>query len=72
MDILVNNAATNPFFPHRTSRSPVFDKIMDVNVKACLPSQTLFSLHERKKQGSIINIASVEGQEPSMGLGYTV
>lgn len=73
--ILVNNAATNPVFaPLETIESPVFDKIMEVNVKACfdLAKQCLPSMKEQKK-GSIINIASVEGMKPSNGLGiYSV
>ena len=75
VDILVNNAATNPVFsPIEQVESPVFDKIMDVNVKACFTLAKLcFPSMKEKKQGSIINIASVEGQKPSMGLGiYSV
>lgn len=75
VDILVNNAATNPVFsPIEQVESPVFDKIMDVNVKACFTLAKLcFPFMKEKKQGSIINIASVEGQKPSMGLGiYSV
>ena len=75
VDILVNNAATNPVFsPIEQLESPVFDKIMDVNVKACFTLAKLCFPHmKEKKQGSIINIASVEGQKPSMGLGiYSV
>ena len=71
VDILVNNAATNSVFsPIEQVESPVFDKIMDVNVKACFTLAKLcFPFMKEKKQGSIINIASVEGQKPSMGLG---
>ena len=75
VDILVNNAATNPVFSSiEQVESPVFDKIMEVNVKACFTLAKLcFPYMKEKKQGSIINIASVEGQKPSMGLGiYSV
>lgn len=75
VDILVNNAATNPVFaPIETIETPVFDKIMDVNVKACFDFAKLCLPHmKNKKNGSIINIASVEGMKPSNGLGiYSV
>ncbi|MDB4773517.1 SDR family NAD(P)-dependent oxidoreductase, partial [Flavobacteriaceae bacterium] len=71
VDILVNNAATNPVFsPLEGVENNVFDKIMDVNVKACFSFAKLcFPYMKEKKSGSIINIASVEGMKPSMGLG---
>jgi len=71
IDILVNNAATNPVFsPLEGIEDNVFDKIMDVNVKACYSFAKLcFPYMQEKKNGSIINIASVEGLKPSLGLG---
>lgn len=71
VDILVNNAATNPVFgPLSESDPAVFDKIMDVNVKACMISANLCFPHMVKAGGgSVINIASVEGSKPSQGLG---
>jgi NAD(P)-dependent dehydrogenase (short-subunit alcohol dehydrogenase family) len=75
LDILVNNAATNPVFaPLENTDERAFDKIMDVNVKApfvlaklCLPYM------EKNGGGSIINISSVEGITPGFGLGiYSV
>jgi dehydrogenase/reductase SDR family protein 4 len=43
---------------------------MDVNVKACFSFAKLcFPYMKEKKNGSIINIASVEGLKPSLGLG---
>jgi NAD(P)-dependent dehydrogenase (short-subunit alcohol dehydrogenase family) len=71
IDILVNNAATNPVFsPLEGIEDNVFDKIMDVNVKACFSFAKLcFPYMKEKKNGSIINIASVEGLKPSLGLG---
>jgi NAD(P)-dependent dehydrogenase (short-subunit alcohol dehydrogenase family) len=75
VDILINNAATNPTFePITMTNSTVFDKVMNVNVKACMLLANL--CHESMKNrggGSIINIASVEGIKPSIGLGiYSV
>ncbi len=75
VDILVNNAATNPTFsPLVENGSDVFDKVMNVNVRAChyLANKCYASMKERGG-GSVINIASVEGLKPSQGLGlYSV
>lgn len=71
IDILVNNAAINPVFGKLSeSDEAVYDKIMNINVKACLSLSNLCypSMIERGR-GSIINIASVEGLKPSFGLG---
>ncbi len=71
IDILVNNAAINPYFgPLESSDDGVFDKIMDVNVKApwALSNLVLPSMKSRGG-GSIINVASVEGIHPGFGLG---
>ncbi len=71
VDIIVNNAATNPVFGKLAEADDeVFDKIMNVNVKACMQLANL--CHPSMKSrggGSIINIASVEGLKPSFGLG---
>lgn len=75
VDILVNNAATNPVFaPLVNGNAAVFDKIMNVNVKACMLLANLcHPIMEKRGGGSIINIASVEGMKPSVGLGmYSV
>lgn len=71
IDILVNNAAINPVFgPIEDADSAVFDKIMDVNVKAPWSLSNLVLPHlQKNKNGSIINIASVEGLTPGFGLG---
>lgn len=71
IDILVNNAAINPIYgPIEDAGEEVFDKIMDVNVKApwLLSNLALPSMKERNG-GSIINIASVEALHPGAGLG---
>jgi NAD(P)-dependent dehydrogenase (short-subunit alcohol dehydrogenase family) len=71
IDILVNNAAINPFYgPLEGSGEEVFDKIMNVNVKAPWVLSNLVQPHMREKQnGSIINISSVEGIHPGFRLG---
>ena len=75
VDILINNAATNPVFgPIVEATSDVFDKIMNVNVKACMMLANLcYPSMKERGGGSVINIASVEGMKPSFGLGmYSV
>ena len=71
IDILVNNAAINPYYgPLEGSEEKVFDKIMDVNVKApFLLSNHVLPVMKDQSSGSIINIASVEGIHPGFGLG---
>jgi len=75
VDILINNAATNPVFgPIAEADAGVFDKIMDINVKAPFKLCNLvYPIMKSRGGGSIINIASVEGLKPSFGLGlYSV
>lgn len=71
IDILVNNAAINPYYgPLEGSDEKVFDKIMEVNVKAPWVLSNLALVHMKEKGGgSIINISSVEGLRPGFGLG---
>ncbi len=75
IDIVVNNAATNPVFgPVENTDASVFDKIMNVNVKApfelaklCLP------VMEKNGGGSIINVSSIGGLKAEQMLGiYSV
>ena len=75
IDILVNNAAINPVYESIENMSnEVYDKIFNVNVKAIFDLSNLcFPFLKKEKFGSIINIASVEGLKPSLGLGvYSV
>ena len=75
VDILVNNAATNPSYgPLDTMENTLFDKIMDINTKApFLLANLCYPIMKKLGGGSIINIASVEGMKPSLGLGlYSV
>ena len=71
VDILVNNAAINPYYgPLEGSEEGVFDKIMEVNVKAPWMLSNLVLPHMKAQGGgSIINISSVEGIRPGFGLG---
>lgn len=75
VDILVNNAATNPVFgPSLDCSGDAFDKIMQVNVKS--PFEFAKLVHPFMKQngsGSIVNISSIAGSSPDPGLGmYSV
>ena len=71
IDILVNNAATNPHFgPFLTAEASHWDKILDVNVKgyfrvakACIPFM------RARGGGKVINMASVAGLEPQRMMG---
>ncbi|MEM1338226.1 MAG: glucose 1-dehydrogenase [Bacteroidota bacterium] len=70
IDVLVNNAAINPFYgPLEGAGEEVFDKIMGVNVKAPWLLSNLVQPHMKDGGGSIINIASVEGVHPGFRLG---
>ena len=71
IDILVNNAAINPFYgPLEAAEEAVFDKIMNVNVKAPWLLSNLAMPHMKANgAGSIINISSVEGIHPGFRLG---
>ncbi len=75
IDIVVNNAATNPSFgPVLETDNTMFDKIMEVNVKGPLALCKLaYPVMKQKGAGSVINISSIEGITPGSGLGlYSV
>ncbi|MBY0480708.1 MAG: glucose 1-dehydrogenase [Chitinophagaceae bacterium] len=75
IDILVNNAATNPIFgPVLDCEEWAFDKIMNINVKAPFELGKLaHPIMKARGGGSIINISSVAGIRPDPGLGmYSV
>ena len=64
VDILVNNAATNPHFgPMLTIDEAAWDKTFEVNVKGYFGMIQLLAGHlqDRKAKGSVVNIASVVG-----------
>jgi NAD(P)-dependent dehydrogenase (short-subunit alcohol dehydrogenase family) len=71
VDILVNNAATNPHFgPILSAEDSHWDKTFDVNVKgyfrlakACVPWM------RARGGGKIINMASIAGTTPQPGMG---
>ncbi|MGD8318168.1 MAG: glucose 1-dehydrogenase [Myxococcales bacterium] len=64
VDILVNNAATNPHFgPMLSIDEGAWDKTFEVNVKGYFGMIQLVAGHLQKRQakGSIVNVASVVG-----------
>ncbi len=75
IDIIVNNAATNPVFgPLQQQGEEVFAKIMSVNVFGPLElCRSSHSVMQERGGGSIVNISSIGGVSPEAGLGlYSV
>ncbi len=66
LDILVNNAATNPHFGHITETDVgAFQKTVDVNIRGYFfMSSAGAKLMAKTGGGSIINVASVNGVVP--------
>ncbi len=64
VDVLVNNAATNPYFgPLIDTPDAAIDKTFEVNVRGYLYGARALVRHARERKGpaSIVNIASVAG-----------
>ncbi|XP_006809397.1 dehydrogenase/reductase SDR family member 4 [Neolamprologus brichardi] len=75
IDILVSNAAVNPFFGNiMDSTEEVWDKILDVNVKSAFLMTKLVAPHmEKRGGGNVIFVSSVAGYQPMQALGpYSV
>lgn len=75
LDILVNNAATNPHFGHITE-TPVsmIEKTVEVNVRGYfVMSQQAALLMKQHGGGAIVNTSSINGVRPGPGQGiYSV
>ncbi len=71
VDIVVNNAATNPHFgPIMTAEGGHWDKTFDVNVKGYFYVAKYGALAMKKRGGGkIINIASIAGKAALPGMG---
>ena len=71
IDIIVNNAATNPVFgPLQHASDDAFEKIFSVNVKGPLElCRTAHTVMAQRGGGSIVNISSIGGISPEAGLG---
>jgi NAD(P)-dependent dehydrogenase (short-subunit alcohol dehydrogenase family) len=75
IDILVNNAATNPTFGAVADQSlEIFDKILEVNLKGPFElSRLVFPIMRERGGGSILNISSDGALRPEPMLGlYSV
>ncbi|MHB8895483.1 MAG: glucose 1-dehydrogenase [Candidatus Geothermincolia bacterium] len=76
LDILVNNAATNPIFGPimDTADEGAWDKIMDVNVKGVFfLTKAAAKVMLEKGKGTVINVSSEAGVKPTPFLGvYSV
>ena len=71
LDILINNAATNPYYgPTMEVDEGRYDKTMQVNLKApVFWSQAAWKLAFEEKPGVILNVASVGGMRAEGALG---
>ncbi|XP_027775937.1 dehydrogenase/reductase SDR family member 4-like [Marmota flaviventris] len=71
IDILVSNAAVNPFFGSlMDATEEVWDKVLDVNVKAtALMTKAVVPEMEKRGSGSVVIVASIGAFTPFPGLG---
>ena len=75
LDILVNNAAANPIYgPVELATPEIFAKIMNVNLHSPFELAKAARPHmQQRGGGSIINMSSIGGRTPEVGLGiYSV
>lgn len=71
LDILVNNAATNPYFGHISDTDMgMVEKTLQVNIKGYFELSALASkLMKKSGGGAIVNIASINGLSPGLFQG---
>jgi NAD(P)-dependent dehydrogenase (short-subunit alcohol dehydrogenase family) len=71
IDILVNNAATNPHFGAVLDADlGLWDKTFEVNLRGVFAlTKAVVNAHMERSGGSIVNVASVGGITPAFGLG---
>ncbi|WKD48421.1 SDR family oxidoreductase [Microbulbifer spongiae] len=71
LDILVNNAATNPYFGHILDTDPsAVDKTIEVNIRGYFfMSVEAGRLMRQHGGGAIVNIASINALQPGVGQG---
>lgn len=71
IDIVVNNAATNPQFgPLLQSEESQWDKVWEVNVKGYFRlAKASFSHMKKRGGGKIINVSSIAAKLPLIGMG---
>ncbi|XP_042542351.1 dehydrogenase/reductase SDR family member 4-like [Dipodomys spectabilis] len=71
IDILISNAAVNPFIGNLLDTTEeVWDKILDINVKAAaLMTKAVVPEMEKRGGGSVVFVASIAAFAPVPGLG---
>ncbi len=71
IDILVNNAATNPYFgPVLGADLAAWDKTFEVNLRGVfLLTKLVYEASMERNGGAVVNVASVGGLRPGLGLG---
>ena len=72
IDVLVNNAATNPYFgPLLETEWGAWDKTFEVNAKGYFTviREVVRHLRQREAGGSIINVASIAGMNAAVAQG---
>jgi NAD(P)-dependent dehydrogenase (short-subunit alcohol dehydrogenase family) len=71
IDILVNNAGTNPYFgPIIGAELAAWDKTFEVNLRGVFVlTKLVYEASMEKLGGSVVNVASVGGLRPGIGLG---
>jgi len=71
IDILVNNAATNPYFgPVIGAELAAWDKTFEVNLRGVFVlTKLVYEASMEAHGGAIVNVASIGGLRPGFGLG---
>jgi NAD(P)-dependent dehydrogenase (short-subunit alcohol dehydrogenase family) len=71
IDILVNNAATNPYMgPVMGAELATWDKTFEVNLRGVFVlTRLVYAAWLESHGGAIVNIASIGGLRPGIGLG---
>ena len=71
IDVLVNNAGTNPYFgPLIDADLAVWDKTFEVNLRGYfMLTQLVYRASMESAGGSVVNVASTGGLRPAFGLG---
>ena len=71
IDILVNNAATNPYFgPVIGAELTAWDKTFEVNLRGIfILTKLVYEASMEEHGGAIVNVSSVGGLRPGLGLG---
>lgn len=71
IDILINNAATNPYFgPIIGAELSAWDKTFEVNLRGMfILTKLVYEASMESRGGAVVNVASVGGLRPGVGLG---